>query len=80
MILIIVIKWRAMVLCICRALTERLLEELVRDGARTLDEVADASGAGTDCGACVDEIEERLGQLKPAACSRQCASCPGRGQ
>jgi bacterioferritin-associated ferredoxin len=63
-----------MVLCICRAVTERQLEAAIEGGAHTLAEIAERLGAGSDCGCCRDEIEERLESRGP--CGRACAGCP----
>jgi bacterioferritin-associated ferredoxin len=60
-----------MVLCICRAITEREIDAAVRAGASSVDAVAACCGAGTDCGACRDAIAERI--------SDSCAACPRRG-
>ena len=60
-----------MVLCICRAITEREIDAHVRAGASSLEAVAACCGAGTDCGACRDAIEQRIDDA--------CASCPRRG-
>jgi bacterioferritin-associated ferredoxin len=59
-----------MVLCICRAVTDREIDAAVRAGARSVDAVSACCGAGTDCGACRDAIEARI--------EDSCASCPRR--
>jgi bacterioferritin-associated ferredoxin len=60
-----------MVLCICRAVTEREIDAAVHAGARSVDAVAACCGAGTDCGACQEAIEARI--------EDSCAACPRRG-
>jgi len=60
-----------MVLCICRAVTDREIDAAVSAGARSVDAVGACCGAGTDCGACRDAIEARI--------EDSCASCPRRG-
>ena len=58
-----------MILCICKAVSEREIDAAVRSGASTLAAVGErCSGAGTDCGMCHEAIEERL--------EGSCASCP----
>jgi bacterioferritin-associated ferredoxin len=57
-----------MVLCVCKCVTEREIDAVVRSGARTVDAVGEVCGAGTDCGMCREAIEERL--------EGSCASCP----
>jgi len=64
-----------MVLCICRAVTERQLEAAIVGGAHTLSEIAERLGAGSDCGCCRDEIEERL-ESSAGSCGRGCDGCP----
>lgn len=49
--------------CICAAATEAEVRESVHDGARSVDEIGDACGAGTGCGSC----RERLAVLLVAA-------------
>ena len=63
-----------MVLCICQAVTDRDVDAAIQAGARSLDELERRCGAGTDCGACREELEERL--QKP--CANGCANCPRR--
>jgi bacterioferritin-associated ferredoxin len=65
-----------MVLCICKAVTERQLDAAIHAGARSLDEISARTGAGSDCGCCKEEIEERLQTGKPGPCGGSCASCP----
>ena len=49
-----------MIVCHCRSVTDREVRRAVIDGARTAEEVADACGAGTDCGCCRAGVEELL--------------------
>ncbi|MGD9989967.1 (2Fe-2S)-binding protein [Pseudonocardia sp.] len=46
-----------MYVCICAAVTETELLECIDSGARTVDEIGDACGAGTGCGGCVDTVD-----------------------
>jgi bacterioferritin-associated ferredoxin len=39
-------------ICICNAITERQVRELVQRGARSVDELTFALGVGTGCGRC----------------------------
>jgi len=45
-----------MYVCICAAVTDDEVRASIRDGARTVDDVGDACGAGTGCGTCHDRI------------------------
>ena len=49
-----------MYVCICFAVSESALDDVIADGARTEEEVGDACAAGTGCGGCLDRICERL--------------------
>jgi len=46
--------------CLCHAATTRDIDAAIDDGATTVEEIGDACGAGTGCGACVGDIEARL--------------------
>jgi len=49
-----------MYLCLCYGVTEGVVEQVITQGASSLQEVQKACRAGTDCGSCVCEIRERL--------------------
>ena len=55
-----------MLLCHCRGVSDRVIDAAITCGARCPDDVAQACGAGADCGGCRPAIEEllaeRLGQ------------------
>jgi bacterioferritin-associated ferredoxin len=51
--------------CICFAVQEAELADVIAGGARTEDEVGDACGAGTGCGSCLDRICDRLRAADP---------------
>lgn len=53
-----------MFVCICRAVTLTRLRDAVEAGARTVDAVEVACGAGSDCGTCRDEIAEVIGACR----------------
>ena len=46
--------------CICAAVTDVELRTCIRAGARTVEDVGDACGAGTGCGTCVERIEVHI--------------------
>ena len=46
-----------MYVCICEGVTEDQVRTAVRGGARTIEDVGDACGAGTGCGSCHDQID-----------------------
>ena len=45
------------IVCNCYSVTNGMIKEAVDSGATTLEEVQDATGAGTACGACLDDIQ-----------------------
>ncbi|MEE1015219.1 MAG: (2Fe-2S)-binding protein [Lachnospiraceae bacterium] len=45
------------VVCECFGVTNGQVKEAVDNGATTLEEVAEATGAGTGCGACNDDLQ-----------------------
>lgn len=49
-----------MLLCHCRGVNDRVIATAIACGARTVDEVAKACGAGARCGGCVPAIEDLL--------------------
>ncbi|WP_214365310.1 bacterioferritin-associated ferredoxin [Pseudonocardia sp. H11422] len=46
-----------MYVCICAAVTDSQLRSCIDGGARTVEEVGDACGAGTGCGGCVGHVD-----------------------
>ena len=49
-----------MYVCVCLAVTDQEVNDAIEGGAATRQEVTRACGAGGDCGACHDMIEDRL--------------------
>ena len=45
------------VVCNCLGVTNDMIKEAVDAGASTLEEVQNATGAGTVCGVCIDDVE-----------------------
>ncbi|SDE50107.1 (2Fe-2S)-binding protein [Pseudonocardia oroxyli] len=59
-----------MYVCICYAVTDVELRDHIGQGARTVDEIGDACGAGTGCGTCLDRLDVLLAaQLAPSVLS-----------
>ncbi len=46
--------------CLCLAISDRVIRAAVTDGARTLEELEDSSGAGSVCGGCYAELQRLL--------------------
>ncbi len=51
------------VVCYCQNVTNGMIQDAVMDGASTLEEVQEATGAGTVCGACVDNVQHLIDQF-----------------
>ena len=49
------------IICYCNGISLGDIKEAVKNGAKTLEDVQEATGAGTICGQCNEEIEEILG-------------------
>lgn len=45
-----------MIRCACTGIGERRLRRIVRRGATTTAAVGEACGAGTECGACLEDL------------------------
>jgi bacterioferritin-associated ferredoxin len=66
-----------MIVCSCRAVSDRELHRAVESG-RSLDEVVRLTGVTTDCGCCAEEVERIV--AAPRSCrATPCANCPGAG-
>lgn len=49
-----------MLVCICKGISDRRINEEVRRGNATLGAIQHCCQAGTDCGACVPKIRKLL--------------------
>lgn len=45
------------IVCNCMSVTNGDIKEAVYSGASTLEEVQEATGAGTICGGCIDDVQ-----------------------
>ena len=51
------------IVCNCFSVTNGMIKDAVDAGATTLEEVQDATGAGTACGACLDDVQRLVEQF-----------------
>lgn len=51
-------------ICYCLNVNEDEIKEAISEGAKTLDDIKEATGAGTACGACTKRIEKVLLESK----------------
>jgi bacterioferritin-associated ferredoxin len=68
------------ILCICNAVTDREVDDVIRRGANSVDAVTQMCGAGGDCGTCVEAIENRLSCSSKAQNTASRAKDCGRSQ
>lgn len=45
-----------MIICFCKNLTERQIQELIQNGASSLDDIINCCSACLDCGQCKEDI------------------------
>ncbi len=51
------------VVCSCFNVTNGMIKDAIESGATTLEEVQEATGAGTACGACNDDIQHLIDEF-----------------
>lgn len=51
------------IVCNCLSITNGQIKDAVKNGARTLEEVQDATGAGTICGACLEDVQHLVDEF-----------------
>lgn len=49
------------IVCECFGVTGQMIKDAVTNGASTLEDIQEMTGAATGCGVCTDEIEQLLG-------------------
>ena len=67
-----------MIVCLCRNLSDVAIRAQLESGARTANDVARATGAGTDCGCCRERVEEIVRGQGPCSWP-PCPGCPNAG-
>ena len=73
-LLTIIINFKSVIVCLCFPTSDRDVDAIIDDGARTVEEIGRRCGAGTGCGSCREELRDRLLAKGSNACSRDCAS------
>jgi bacterioferritin-associated ferredoxin len=58
---ICVYYWR-MIVCVCKAVSDRQIRAAVRDGATRLQDLSRQTGLGTCCGKCLPEARSTLAE------------------
>lgn len=49
-----------MILCLCEAVSDRVIDAAICEGAQSVREIGKRCGAGTGCGMCKVDLRERL--------------------
>jgi bacterioferritin-associated ferredoxin len=63
-----------MIVCLCHPASDRDIDAMIDDGARTVAEIGERCGAGTGCGGCVEDLLDRLlAKGAQSGCPRDCA-------
>jgi bacterioferritin-associated ferredoxin len=55
-----------MIICVCKAVSERHIRSAVKNGARSLRDLTREFGLGTCCGKCVPEARAALSESRDA--------------
>lgn len=58
-----------MIVCFCHPTSDRDVDAIIDDGARTVEDIGRRCGAGTGCGTCVEDLRDRLA-------AKGCSGCP----
>lgn len=51
------------IVCNCFSVTNGMIKEAVDNGATTLEEVQEATGAGTACGVCCEDVQRLVDEF-----------------
>jgi bacterioferritin-associated ferredoxin len=63
-----------MFVCLCTGVTSRVVSDLVEAGATTSKQIADACGAGADCGRCRRTVRAIIASSAAQQCPVHAAS------
>lgn len=55
------------IVCYCLSVTNGMIKEAVESGAVTLEQVQEATGAGTVCGSCLENIQHLIDEFTQQA-------------
>ncbi|MDD9952524.1 MAG: (2Fe-2S)-binding protein [Zetaproteobacteria bacterium] len=59
-----------MIVCLCKSLSERKIRQSIAEGACSVREVQHCTKAGTQCGACLEEIQNLIDQSGASGTSK----------
>jgi bacterioferritin-associated ferredoxin len=66
-----------MIVCSCRAVSDREIRAAAESG-RSLSDIVRVTGAAADCGCCADSVERIVSAASPCR-TTPCAGCPNAG-
>ncbi|ART69889.1 (2Fe-2S)-binding protein [Mycobacterium dioxanotrophicus] len=67
-----------MFVCLCTGVTSHVVNDVVAAGATTSKQIADACGAGKDCGRCRRTIRAIIAAHQANGCPTPFNGCPAR--
>jgi bacterioferritin-associated ferredoxin len=67
-----------MFVCLCTGVTSHVVNEVVAAGATTSKQIAEACGAGNDCGRCRRTIRAIIAAHQANGCPTPFNGCPAR--
>lgn len=59
-----------MYVCICNAVTDKMIRQAAESGVRTLAELSRQTGCATTCGSCAELAEEILHETRAAMAAK----------
>ncbi|HSN30332.1 MAG TPA: (2Fe-2S)-binding protein [Kofleriaceae bacterium] len=62
-----------MIVCFCHPTSDRDVDAIIDDGARTVEDIGRRCGAGTGCGSCLEDLRDRLAAKGCGGCPRDAA-------
>jgi bacterioferritin-associated ferredoxin len=62
-----------MFVCLCNGVTSQVVADLAASGACTSKQIAEACGAGSDCGRCRRTVRAIIDAVQVQSCPRQAA-------
>lgn len=65
-----------MIVCVCRAVSDRVIRATIHAGATTVSEVSRACRAGSCCGACRPAIGQLIKEICPRSTSGEAGDPP----
>lgn len=54
---------REKIICNCLSITQGEIEDVIKSGLTTFEEVQNETGCGTCCGMCVDDVQEIIDKM-----------------